>query len=227
MAHGKLIVLDGLDGCGKSTQFERLSERMTREGISTKAISFPNYDDPSAALVKMYLGGEFSQVPNGVNAYAASSFYAVDRYASYKRYWEQPYQQGMNILASRYVTSNAIHQMGKLPMEQWDDYLAWLASYEYEQLELPKPDAVIFLDLPPEVNRALLMQRYEGNAEKLDIHEADFAYLEQCRISAHYAAQKMGWHVVDCSDGMGSIRSIEAIHEDLWKITEKVLTEEC
>ena len=119
---GKIIVLDGLDGCGKSTQFAALGKLLTEQGETVKPISFPMYDKPSAALVKMYLRGDFSDTPDGVNAYAASSFYAVDRYANYKLDWEKNYTAGELILASRYTTSNAIHQMSKLPQEQWDGF---------------------------------------------------------------------------------------------------------
>ncbi len=218
----KLIVLDGIDGCGKSTQFERMTERLREMGVPVRPVSFPEYDKPSAALVKMYLGGAFSDVPGGVNAYAASSFYAVDRIASYKLYWADAYKRGDLILASRYTTSNAIHQMSKLPQEQWDDYLAWLEEYEYGKLGLPKPDCVILLSLPLEISQRLLMQRYDGDAAKKDIHESDLAYLQQCRISAQYAAEKMGWKVVDCSDGE-NMRSVESIHEQLLHLIEEVI----
>lgn len=219
---GKLIVLDGIDGCGKSTQFAIMTEKLRAMGVSVQPVSFPEYDKPSAALVKMYLGGDFSDVPGGVNAYAASSFYAVDRIASYKLYWEEAYQKGEVILASRYTTSNAIHQMGKLPREQWDAYLAWLEDYEYNKLGLPKPDSVIFLSLPLEISQKLLMNRYDGDAGKKDIHESDLAYLQQCRICGEYAAEKMGWKVVDCSDGE-NIRSMESIHEELFGLIREVI----
>lgn len=163
---GKLIVLDGIDGCGKTTQFELLSKKLSEMNVPVRPVSFPEYDKPSAALVKMYLSGDFSKVPDGVNAYAASSFYAVDRFASYKLYWEEAYRNGSLILASRYTTSNAIHQMGKLPRKQWDDYLCWLEDYEYNKLGLPKPDCVIFLSLPIEVSQKLLMERYGGDSGK-------------------------------------------------------------
>lgn len=221
MADGKIIVLDGLDGCGKTTQFELLRDRLIEMNVPMQAVSFPEYDKPSAALVKMYLGGDFADSPDGVNAYAASSFYAVDRYASYKLYWEKAYTEGKLILASRYTTSNAIHQMGKLPKEQWDEYLSWLEEYEYGKLGLPKPDCVVFLSLPLEISQKLLSERYEGDEEKKDIHEADLSYLEQCRKSAEYAAGKLGWHVIDCSEN-GRIRSIESIHSELLKIYEEV-----
>ncbi|MBQ8725070.1 MAG: deoxynucleoside kinase [Oscillospiraceae bacterium] len=221
MADGKIIVLDGLDGCGKTTQFELLRDKLNEMNVPMQAVSFPEYDKPSAALVKMYLGGDFAASPDGVNAYAASSFYAVERYASYKLYWEKSYTEGKLILASRYTTSNAIHQMSKLPKEKWDEYLSWLEEYEYEKLGLPRPDCVIFLSLPLEISQKLLSERYEGDDEKKDIHEADLKYLTECRKSAEYAAEKLGWHVIDCSEN-GEIRSIESIHKELMRIYEEV-----
>ena len=159
---GKLVVIDGLDGSGKTTQFEILREKLAAD-TAVKAISFPDYDQPSSALVKMYLNGEISANAADVNAYAASSFYAADRYASYKMFWEKNYLSGELILASRYVTSNAIHQMGKLPESEWDSYLEWLADYEYIKLALPEPNLVIFLDMPVEISQRLMTGRYFGD----------------------------------------------------------------
>lgn len=198
---GKLIVLEGLDGSGKSTQFERLDKILTEQGISHKAISFPDYDQPSSALVKLYLGGEISKDPKDINAFAASSFYAVDRYVSYKKFWEEDYKKGSLILAARYVTSNAIYQMVKLDHSEWDRYLDWLCHYEYELLELPKPDKVVFLDMPVEISQKLLSGRYNGDEGKKDIHEANVAFLRACRETALYSAEKLGWEVIPCSDG--------------------------
>ena len=152
----KLVVIEGLDGSGKSTQFEKVQEHLKLKGINIKGISFPDYDEESSALVKMYLNGEFSNNASDVNAFAASSFYAVDRYASYKKYWEQDYKNGAFILAARYVTSNCIYQMVKLPENKWDKYIDWLEDYEYKKLELPEPDLVIFLDMPIEISQMLM-----------------------------------------------------------------------
>lgn len=196
---GKLFVLEGLDGSGKSTQFELLQKYLDSENIKFKAISFPDYEKPSSALVKMYLNGDFSKNAADINAYAASSFYAVDRYASYKLYWEKNYKDGDFILAARYVTSNAIYQMVKLEKEHWDEYLDWLKEYEYGKLELPEPDAVIFLDMPVEVSQKLLSGRYNGDDSKKDIHEVNVNFLKKCREAALYAADKFGWVVVPCS----------------------------
>lgn len=197
---GKLIVLDGLDGSGKTTQFELLTSYFQKQGKSVKAISFPDYKDPSSSLVRMYLAGEFGKTAGEVNAYAASSFYAVDRYASYKRFWEEDYQSGSIILAARYTTSNAIHQMSKLPRDDWSAYLQWLEDYEYDRLGLPRPDAVIFLDMPPEVSQKLMSERYHGDESKKDIHEQDRIYLNHCRQAAYYAAKFWNWLVISCND---------------------------
>lgn len=196
---GKLIVIDGLDGSGKSTQLEALYTRLQAGGQPYREISFPDYAQPSSALVKMYLAGEFGNAADSVNAWAASSFYAVDRYASYKKFWEQDYAAGKLIVAARYTTSNAIHQMSKLPREQWDAYLAWLADYEYVRLGLPRPDCVCFLDMPIEVSQKLLSGRYAGQEARKDIHERDVAYLQRCREAALYAAAHDGWCVIECA----------------------------
>lgn len=197
---GKLVVIDGLDGCGKSTQLSLLSDYLTQKNAAFRQISFPDYAQTSSALVRMYLSGELGGSPAAVNAYAASSFYAVDRYASYKRFWQTDYEAGVPIVAARYTTSNAIHQMTKLPQEQWDAFLAWLKDYEYTRLELPVPDRVVFLDMPVEVSQRLLNGRYHGNEQKKDIHERDIAYLHHCRQAALYAAQRDGWQVIPCSE---------------------------
>lgn len=195
---GRLIVIDGLDGSGKSTQLTRLHEYLDGCGTNYKPISFPDYDSPSSALVKLYLAGAFGSEADAVNAYAASSFYAVDRYASYKQHWEAAYRAGDLIVAARYTTSNAIHQMSKLPREQWDGFLDWLSAYEYERLGLPRPDRVVFLDMPLEIAQQLLAARYAGDESKKDIHERDVAYLRQCREAALYAAAREGWQVITC-----------------------------
>lgn len=218
---GKLIVIDGLDGSGKTTQFDILREKLSVV-TAVKAISFPDYQNQSSALVKMYLNGEISENASDVNAYAASSFYAVDRYASYKMFWEKNYLDGELILASRYVTSNAIHQMVKLPESEWDGYLEWLADYEYVRLGLPKPDMVIFLDMPVEISQRLMTERYNGDENRKDIHEANVEYLKLCRQSALYASERLGWRVVPCSID-GETLPIGDISERLMQLIKEVL----
>lgn len=214
---GKLIVIEGLDGCGKSTQINLLPEVLKTKGLDSKIISFPDYDDPSSTLVKMYLAGEFGDKPDSVNAYAASLFYAVDRYASYKRHWCDYYNRGGVVISGRYVESNAYHQMAKLPQEQWESYLNWLYETEYGKTAIPKPDLVIFLDMPLEVSAAMMSNRYSGDESKKDIHERDELYRVNCRKAAKFAAEKCGWKVISCAEN-GSPRSIAAISEDIAKM---------
>lgn len=216
-----LIVIDGLDGSGKSTQFDIIKDKLSQEH-TVKAISFPEYDKPSSALVKMYLSGEISENAADINAYAASSFYAVDRYVSYKKYWEKNYKNGELILASRYVTSNAIHQMSKLPESEWNSYLSWLEDYEYSKFGLPRPNCVIFLDMPIEISQKLMSERYKGDESKKDIHESNIAYLKTCRKTALYAAEKLGWNVIGCSDGENPL-PIDEITQKLIDVINKIL----
>lgn len=197
----RIVVLEGLDGCGKSTQFDSITKYLESIGIDVKPISFPDYSNPSSELVKLYLHGEICSNAEDVNAYAASSFYAVDRYVSYKKYWQSDYENGTFILAARYVTSNCIYQMVKLPKSKWGNYTDWLEDYEYSKLELPKPDLVIYLDMPVDVSQKLLSERYNGDESQKDIHEKNINYLNSCREAALYTAQKQNWRIVKCSDG--------------------------
>lgn len=219
---GKLIVIEGLDGSGKSTQEKLLEERFNAEGREFTYIKLPNYDDDACVLVKQYLAGRFGDKPGDVNAYAASSFYAVDRYVSYHCYWKEKYLAGGIILADRYTTSNAYHQLTKTPREDWDKYLAWLEDFEYGKLGIPRPDAVIYLDMPVEVSQKLMTSRYKGDEAKKDIHEKDTDYLSQCRVAADYSCRKLGWYRIDCSEN-GEPLSPEAISDKVYEAVKKVL----
>lgn len=216
---GRLIVLEGLDGSGKSTQIELLFQRLLNKGMNIKKISFPDYSDKSSELVKMYLNGEFSSDPTEVNAYAASTFYAADRYASYMRYWKHDFQTGTDILAARYTTSNCIYQMTKLPKCEWNDYLDWLEDYEYGKLGLPKPDSVIFLDMPIEISQQLMTRRYNGDESQKDIHESNIDYLQQCREAALFTAERQKWSIIPCSKGGDPIPP-DQINDDLYSLFE-------
>lgn len=218
MSRGKLIVLEGLDGSGKSTQLARVCQALTARGRELRRLEFPCYDSDSSALVRMYLGGAFGSDPEDVNAYAASSFYAVDRYASYKADWGRDYEAGRLLISGRYTTSNAIHQGAKLRGDARDAYLDWLFDYEYRLLGLPAPDAVIFLDV--EVPLALANIRRRNEAQ--DIHETHRDYLLQCRESALYAARRYHWHVVPCGAG-DAMRPPADIEREILEIIEAYL----
>lgn len=217
-----LIVLEGLDGSGKGTQTKLLAESLEGRGVPLRHVTFPDYDSPSSALVRMYLDGEFGSEPEDVNAYAASAFYAVDRFASFKRDWKTDYDRGTLILCDRYATSNLIYQLGKLPRDQWEDYLAWAQDLEYNKLGIPWPDLVVYLDMPVEVSQKLLLHRYHGDSGKKDIHESHLAFLRQCAECAAFAAQRLGWQVVPCARD-GAPLPVEDIHQAVLHAVEPLL----
>ena len=208
---GRMIVIEGLDGSGKATQTKLLHASLESKGICVRRVSFPNYSSDSSALVKMYLNGEFGSNAVDVNAYAASSFYAVDRYASYKKDWGNFYESGGVVIADRYTTSNAIHQCSKLPRDEWNEYIRWLFDFEYKLLGLPEPDAVLFLKADVDIEQSLIAKRYNGNENKKDIHEKDLNYLKRSQEAAIYCAEKLGWSVINCIEN-GCMRSIDDIH---------------
>lgn len=209
-----LIVIEGLDGSGKGTQSQRLLDYLEKEQIPCRKITFPDYDSDSSALVKMYLSGEFGSDAESVNAYAASSFYAVDRFASFSSKWGNDYKSGKLILADRYTTSNIVYQLTKMPEAEWDEFCSWTTDFEFVKMGLPVPDKVIYLDMPPEVSQKLLIKRYNGEESKKDIHESNVSFLHRCRKSAMYAAEKYGWSVIPCSEN-GEPRSLDDIHNDI------------
>ena len=219
---GKLIVIEGTDGSGKSTQFRKLTERLEQEGQAFKTLVFPRYKEPSSALIRMYLGGDFGTHPSDVNAYAASSFYAVDRYASYKQDWGKWYEDGGLIVSDRYTTSNAVHQTSKEPAEKQGDFLKWLYEFEYDKLGLPCPDLIIYLDVPTSFTEKLMRHREQETNTHADIHEQDMQYLATCRQSGRTAAQYYGWNVIQCVKD-DEMRSIEDIHEEIYALVKRCL----
>ena len=220
---GKLIIFEGLDGSGKGTQAALTAQKLRQRGVTLRQVTFPDYDSESSALVKMYLSGRFGQKPDDVNAYAASSFYAVDRFASYKTDWGAFYREGGLVLSDRYTTSNAVHQCSKLPPAQWDGFLNWLFDFEYKKIGIPEPDLVLYLDMPTYRTVALLRRRESDTHTQADIHEVDSSYLAACRDSALQAAQLLGWKVISCVDPSGQLRSIQDIHEEVWALAAPLL----
>lgn len=218
--NGKLIVIEGLDGSGKNTQAQKLFELLESRGEKIMKVSFPNYDSDSSALIKMYLAGEFGKKADSVNPYAASSFYAVDRYASYKTFWGSFYEEGGIVIADRYTTSNAIHQCSKLPESKWNDFLEWLFEYEYRYLGIPEPDSVIYLRVDPDVSQELMRKRYGNDENKKDIHERDVEYLKRSAKAAEYCAKQLGWDIISCTKD-GEIRPIDDISAEIAKIVLK------
>ncbi len=213
---GKLIVLEGTDGSGKSTQFKCLTQHLEADRYSFQKLVFPQYQEESSALIRMYLGGQFGTSPSDVNAYAASAFYAVDRFASYKKVWGEWYENGGLVVSDRYTTSNAVHQASKEQGATQKEFLKWLYDFEYDKLGLPKPDLVIYLDVPTDFTEAMMRRREQDSGTHADIHEQDLEYLATCRRTGKAAAEYYGWTVIQCVKE-GKMRSIEDIHKEIYR----------
>ena len=222
MMQGKLIVMEGIDGSGKSTQYKKLCARLEAEGTQFRKVTFPRYDKESSALIRAYLGGEFGQKPGDVNAFAASTFYAVDRFASFRTDWGAYYQQGGLVLCDRYTTSNACHQGSKLPANERQSYLDWLYDFEFGKIGLPAPDLVIYLDVDIEVSRRQMEHRQSETNTSADIHEKDFAYLAACLEAGRYAADHYGWKRIRCMLG-DTMRGVDEIHEEIYAAVKAAL----
>ena len=217
MAKGKLIVLEGIDGSGKSAQFRRLCARLEKDGIDYNHIVFPRYGEESSALIRMYLNGEFGTRPDDVNAYTASTFFAVDRFASYKKDWGATYESGGLFLSDRYTTSNAVHQGSKLPDEELPAFFRWLSDLEYDKMGLPRPDLVIYLDVDLETSLSRMRKREAKNNTHADIHEQDADYLRRCLHTADRAADFYGWTRIPFQkDGLE--RDVYEKNEEIYRI---------
>lgn len=214
---GKLIVLEGSDGSGKATQTGRLVERLQNLRLKAMRVSFPNYESESSALIRMYLRGDFGGVAENVNPYAAATFYAVDRFASYQN-WKKFYENDGIILADRYVGSNMAHQSAKFKRKaERERFLNWLDDFEYKKLQLPRPDLTFFLDMPPEI--AAMLRRMRGRE---DIHESDAAYMLKSYNVYKEIAKKYDWKIINCAAGNFTKSALD-IHDEIFRIVESLL----
>ena len=219
---GKLIVFEGTDGSGKATQTKLLCQTLEERGIPYKKLEFPRYAEESSALIRLYLSGAFGGKAGDVNAYAAATFFAVDRYASYRQDWGEFYENGGLLIADRYTTSNAVHQTSKLSKEVGQAFLDWLFDFEYRLLGLPAPTRVLYLDLPTELSEQMMRRREQETGTQADIHEQDEAYLRRCRENAAFVVDYCGWTKIDCAKD-GAVRSIEDIHNEVVSLVEDLL----
>ena len=220
---GKLFVIDGTDGSGKQTQFQKLQESLTKDGIDYKVVSFPNYDSPSSSLVKMYLSGEFGENAKEISPYIASTFYAADRYATFQKGYKKYYKDGGIILADRYTTANMVHQAGKIKDEkEREKFLDWLWDFEFNLYGLPVPNEVFFLNMPVEKSIELMKDRENKftHQDKKDIHERDINHLKDAYEAACDVSKKYNWYEIKCVKN-NEIRTIEDIHQEIYKEVKK------
>ena len=222
---GKLFVIDGTDGSGKQTQFQKLQESLTKDGIDYKVVSFPNYDSPSSSLVKMYLSGEFGENAKEISPYIASTFYAADRYATFQTGYKKYYEDGGIILADRYTTANMVHQAGKIKDEkEREKFLNWLWDFEFNLYDLPVPSEVFFLNMPIE-NAVDLIKNRENkftHQDKKDIHERDINHLKDAYEAACDVSKKYNWYEIKCVKN-NEIRTIEDIHQEIYNEVKKYI----
>lgn len=224
---GKLIIIEGSDGSGKATQTKRLYDRLKENNYNIRKVEYPNYDSESSSLVKMYLRGDFGKEATDVDPYVCSTFFAVDRYASFKTEWEEFYNNGGIVICDRYTTSNMIHQASKMDIEDRDKYLEWLDDLEFNMYKIPKPDCVIFLDVPVEVSQNLMKDRNNkitGESQK-DIHESNNDYLKKSYENSLYIADKFNWNKINCVED-GHMKTIEDIHQQIYSIVEENILKE-
>jgi dTMP kinase len=223
--NGRLIIIEsGSDASGKATQTKKLYEKLLKDGYNVKKVEYPNYSSESSALVKMYLRGDFGDKPSDVDPYVASTFFAADRYASFKTQWEDFYNEGGIILADRYTTSNMVHQASKMDKEDRDKYLDWLFDFEFNMYKIPEPDCVIFLDVPVTFSKKLMENRKNkitGQSKK-DIHESDIKYLEKSYNNSLDIVDKYNWNKIKCVEN-NNLRSIGSIHEEIYKLVTDTL----
>ena len=223
---GKLFVIEGTDGSGKQTQFRKLQERLSEENIEYRVVSFPNYDNASSSLVKMYLSGEFGENAKDVSPYIASTFYAADRYATYKRYYEDYYKNGGIILADRYTTANMVHQAGKIQdKDEREKFLKWLWDFEFNLYGLPVPTKTFFINMPPNYALKLIENRENKftHAAQKDIHERDKSHIVDSYETARTLVKDYDWYEVKCVNDDGSIRTVDDIHNEIYEEVKKYL----
>lgn len=215
---GYLVTIEAPDASGKATQTKMLCERLRADGYRTEKFSFPNYGSGACKPVEMYLAGFLGSKPEDTNAYAASTFFAVDRYFSYRKDWKSLYEsKDCIIVLDRYTTSNAVHQICKKPKEEWDGFLDWLYDFEFVKLGLPVPDLTLSLDVLPETSEKLMKRRAVQENRPADIHEADREYLVKCHEAAEYAAEKWSWEKIYCCERDGEMKSREQIHSLIYQ----------
>lgn len=208
-----LIDIEGTDGSGKAIQTKLLCDYLIGKGYKCCLISFPNYASRSSDPVKMYLGGEVGDDANCLDGYQASALYAVDRLITMKKIDLSQYDY---VIFDRYTPSNIIHQSTRIEdQKELNNFLDWIDEFEFGKMALPRPDRILFLDMPPKYSIQLARSRSDlKNGQTKDILEADSSHLSKAYDRAVYVSERFGWTRIDCIRDE-RIKSIEDIHEEI------------
>ncbi|MCQ2382026.1 MAG: deoxynucleoside kinase [Clostridia bacterium] len=214
----KFYAIEGTDGSGKKTQIKKLYDYLKNQGADVHIVSFPDYDSPSSAPIKMYLSGEFGDDPNVLDAFQASTLFATDRICKMTKLLPTLKPDAI-VLFDRYVQSNLLHQAGKIQgRKERENFARWLDDFEFNILKLPRTDKVIFLDLPANKAMELISQRGQlkiGDEYEKDIHEANYNHLSNAYNAGIEACELFGWSKIQCLNDFGEILTPDEIHEKI------------
>ncbi|MDD2504983.1 MAG: dTMP kinase [Bacilli bacterium] len=225
MRKGKLIVIEGTDCSGKETQSRRLLKRLKESGIKVEVMSFPMYDTPTGEIIASNILGKenygkctFPEGTTNIPPKVAALYYAADRAYNINKI-ENKLNEGITVILDRYVESNMGHQGAKLDSEKEKiEMLLWLEHLEFNLLDLPKPDKVIFLYLPFEVGKKLR----ECRSEVLDGAEKDENHLKNAEETYLLMSERYKFDVINCAEN-NLVRSIEDINDEIYKIVKEFI----
>ena len=219
----RIIVFEGTDASGKATQSKLLEKRLRAAGYNVIKRSFPAYEVDSSLFVRNYLGGKYGENASDISPYAASTFYAVDRYDSFHTDWKVfTEKENTIIVLDRYVTSNIVHQCSKIESKKDKlKFIRWAQELEYIHMGLPKPDLVFFLKMPTEKVIELKTTRTEDLGVEEDLHEKDHEHLRLAFDNACSVSSLLKWETIDCVDAEDNIRTIDNISNEIFKKAAK------
>jgi dTMP kinase len=224
---GRLIVIDGTDGSGKSTQIDLLIKRFTKDGLKVKYLHFPEYSNFFGGFIGHCLTEQYYNFIN-VHPKIVSILYGADRWESSIKIKEW-LDKGYVVVLDRYVSANQIHQGGKIKsVKKRAEFIKWLDEMEYKVFKIPRPDIVLYLSVPLDISLKMMKERnktsqrnYVGN--KKDVHEVDTDFQKNSRASALWLSKTIpNFTKIDCADKKG-ILSREVIHEKVLLEVKKVL----
>lgn len=223
--NGKLIVIEGIDSSGKTTQLELLKKHFKTTKTRFRTIDFPRYETSFyGKMIARFLRGEFGPLEH-VDPHIISVIYALDR-ATARDQMLQWLEDGEIVISNRYATSNMAHQAGRLPKSEREAFVNWDQQLEYKQNKIPKESIVLFMDVPHEIAQKLMLNDNREQAyregKKKDMVEKDVSYLKHAQETYSWLADKFPhWVRVNCVDEKGEMRSREDIHEEIKNILAK------